>query len=107
MENTKQKLKFFDIWTGYYHLGQGYSASNKPEKVGAVKATSFKIACCIFEHQQSIDSLNRSMERGEYIGEDINYSHFGSWYYNPTDNSNSWTGKYFETGEEAWKTFQK
>lgn len=93
----------YDIWTGYYHLGQGHHPPSKPNKVATVSATSFKIACCIHEHQSSIDSLNRQMSRGDVYIEDI---HFGKWHYDPKTNSNSWTGKYFESEEAAWGSFK-
>tara|TARA_R110000868_G_C10584288_1_gene738919 strand:- start:86 stop:385 length:300 start_codon:yes stop_codon:yes gene_type:complete len=94
--------KKYEIWIGNYHLGQGYGPSDKPQKLGEVEATSFKIACCIYEHQKSIDFLNGQMDRGETYIED---AHFGKWYYNPDGNYNNWVGRYFETEEEASKSF--
>ena len=87
-------MEKYEIWLGYYHLGQGYGPSNKPERVAVIEATSFRIACVIYEHQNAIESLKRQMEEGDPYIEDI---HFGNWYYNPMTNSNSWTGKYYES----------
>ena len=94
--------KKYEIWIGNYHLGQGYDPSSTAQKLGEVEATSFKIACCIYEHQSAIDFLNIQMNRGDSYIEDV---HFGKWYYNPETNSNGWIGKYFESKEEANKSF--
>jgi len=97
-------MKKYEIWIGYYSLGQGSDFPTKPEKLAEVFATSFKIACVIFEHENSVRSLRRQMEQpGSYI-EDI---HFGKWNYDPKTNSNSWVGRYFETETEAWESFKK
>jgi len=89
--------KKYQIWIGQYNLGQGYGDQLKePFLAGTIEAYTFKIACCIHEHEQALKFLRDKMV------EDI---HFGVWYYNPNTNSNSWTGKYFETREEALKTF--
>lgn len=102
-DKKKLPINKYEIWIGDYHLGQGYGSPSKPEKVGEVEATSFKIACCIYEHQCAIDSLKERMKRGDDYIED---THFGSWYYNPKNNSNSWLGRYYESEEEAWKSFK-
>lgn len=44
------------------------------------------------------------MDRGDTYIEDI---HFGCWYYNPKTNSNSWTGKYFESKEAAMESYKR
>ena len=95
-------MRKYEIWIGYYHLGQGYDPPTKPEKLSEVEATSFRIACVIYEHQSSIDSLKERMkDKNSYI-EDI---HFGGWDYHRERNSNSWTGKYYESEQEALKSF--
>lgn len=98
------EMKKYEIWIGWYHLGQGSHPPVKAQKVGEVEASSFKIACVIYEHQSSIDGLKRQMEEGDTYIEDC---HFGSWYYDVRTNSNSWTGRYFETREEAQETIDK
>jgi hypothetical protein len=95
-------FKKYQIWCGNYSLGQGYTHPTEPQLLDEVWATSFKIACVLHEHQNSIDSLRERMFRGDTYIEDI---HFGSWCYNPKTNSNSWGGKYYETAEEAWTSF--
>jgi hypothetical protein len=97
-------LRSYEIWLGWYHLGQGYSEPSKPELVAVIRATSFKIACVIYEHRLAIDTLNQRMGRKDTYIEDI---HFGKWYYDPLTNSNSWTGKYYESKEEAQKSFRQ
>jgi len=101
-ERVKPEMKMYEIWLGKYHLGQGSHYPTKPEKVAEIEATSFNIACLIYEHQNVIDSLKMQMERGDTYIEDI---HFGVWYYNPKNNSNSWTGRYYTSREEAETSF--
>jgi len=102
-KKAKLEMRVYQIWLGYYNLGQGYDGSSKPEMVGKIRASSFKIACVLYEHQSAIDSLKDQMKRGDTYIEDI---HFGVWYYEPKTNSNSWTRKYYETKAEAQETFK-
>ena len=100
----KTKMKNYEIWIGYVpSWGQGDHDSIKPQKLGEVEATSFKIACCIYEHQNAINILKMRMERGDDYIEDAWLRHWG---YNPKDNSTMHLGKYYETEEEAWSTFK-
>lgn len=94
-EKQKLEMKKYEIWTRNIPI-------QAPQMLAQIEASSFKIACCIYEHQSSIDSLKERMERNDSYIED---AHFGSWYYNPKTNSNSWTGRYFESKEEALKSF--
>lgn len=97
-------MKKYEIWIGFVAAwGQGDHNSVKPQKLGEVEATSFKIACCIFEHQNSINSMYSRMKMGDNYIED---SWFGTWHYNPNNNSDSHWGRFFETEEEAWSTFK-
>lgn len=95
-------MKKYEIWIGNYHLGQGYDSPAEPEKVAEIEATSFKIACVLYEHHSAIEDLLRRMNRGDKYIEDI---HFGRWNYNPETNSNSWIGKYYESREDALLSF--
>ena len=97
------KVREYENWIGLYHLGQGYHPPTEPQMIAKIEATSFKIACVLYEHQSAIDSLNDRMKRGDTYIEDI---HFGQWYYDPKENRNSWVGKYYETKEEALKSFK-
>jgi len=104
-EKKKTPLKKYEIWIGYVPAwGQGDHASTKPQKLGEVEATSFKVACCIYEHENTIKELRERMECGDdNIEKD---AWFGHWGYNPKDNSTFYLGKYFETKKEALKTFK-
>lgn len=101
-EYRKIPVRDYDIWIGFYHLGQGHHPPAKPVKVATIKASSFKIACYLYELQNEIKSLEERISRGDSYIEDI---HFGKLYYDPKTNSNHWTGTYFETEQEALKTF--
>jgi hypothetical protein len=89
----------YEIWLGKYSV-EGES-KKEPELIGRIIASSFKVACWLYELQSTIESIQNREESGKRV-EDI---HFGQWYYNPTTNSNSWTGKYYQTKEEAQKSF--
>ena len=103
-EEIKPEMKKYEIWVGFVgSWGQGDHDSTTPRKLGEVEATTFKIACCIYEHENAVKHLRRRMESGDTYIED---SWFGSWYYNPKDNSTMHLGKYFESEKEAWKTFK-
>lgn len=97
------KIKNYEIWLGKYHLGQGYDPPHKPEKVGEIEATSFKVACYIFELERTLSTLKGQVQR---LSDHIEDAHFGISYYNPKTNSNGWTGKYYETEEQALESFK-
>ena len=97
-------MEKYEIWTGYYHLGQGFDPPVRPQKVAEIEATSFPVACYIYELKRALNSLISRMSNGDTYIEDC---HFGKLYYDGKTNSNSWTGTYFETEEEALKTFKK
>lgn len=90
----------YQVWIGYYNLGQGHYPQSKPELVAEILADCFQTACIIYEHQISIKFLNK---RALNSCKDV---HYGKWYYNPESNSNSWTGKYYCSHEDALKSFE-
>ncbi len=94
-------MKKYEVWIGSYHLGQGYTPSTKPERVAIVEAPNFKVACTLHELRSSLKSIESRVEKGEYIDHQS-----CRWFYNFDTNSNSWTGKYFETEKEALDSFK-
>lgn len=96
------KNKKYEIWVGYYNLGQGSTPPSEPKKVAEVIAPHFRAACAVYELESGLESLKREIEQGHYISDP---PHLGIWFYNPKKNANGWTGQYFETEEEAWKSF--
>jgi len=92
-------MKRFEIWIGYYHLGQGYEGSNEPELIAKETAIDFKTACLKYE----LKSKLRRIEEGERIG-NLNSQDY-PWWFNENDVSNSWLGKYYETREDALSSF--
>jgi hypothetical protein len=103
-KEEKPKIKKYEIWIGFVGAwGQGDHDSVKPQKLGEVEATSFKIACCIYEHENAVKHLKERMKRGDTYIED---AWFGHWGYNPKDNSTMHLGRYFETEKDAWTTFK-
>jgi len=96
----KNPVTKFEIWIGNYHLGQGYSAPNKPEQVAIVTAQTFPIACLKYELETMMETIMSREEKGEYQDHQS-----CRWFYNFDKNSNDWTGKYFETEAEAWLSF--
>lgn len=95
------KMKLWQIWVGYYHFGQGSDPPTEPQMVGEVEATTFDLACLKHELMTMYKSIQERDAKGEYVD-------FQSrrWFYDWDNNSNSWTGKYFETKEEAATTFK-
>jgi hypothetical protein len=94
------KMRLWQIWIGKYHLGQGSDPPTEPQMIAEVEATTFDLACLKYELRTSLDSIERREAKGEYID-------FQSrrWFYDWDKNANSWTGRYFETKEEAQQTF--
>ena len=93
-------LKQYEIWIGYYNMGQGYDPPKEPELVTIVGASSFVMACLKYELFSKLSSLSQMEEMGQYISEQDM-----EWWYNHKRNHNAWTGKYYESYEEALKSF--
>lgn len=98
MEN---RLKWYEIWVGNYSIDQGLHPPLKPKMVGIVKAPRFNVACMIFELERTLESINGMISDGKYVDDQS-----CRWFYDYDKNENSWTGKYFETEEEAWNSFK-
>jgi len=98
MEENKE----YEIWVGYYHFGTGHDGSDNPEMVSVVIAPNFKVACYLYELRSSLKSIEDRVLSGEYIDHQS-----CRWFYNFNDNTNSWTGKYFESKESAQESFKK
>lgn len=93
-------LHTYQIWIGNYNLGQGFGEPSAPQLLAEIEAPSFKVACYLYELQSSLASVSKTIAADAYVSEqEMN------WFYRPGDNSNSWTGKYFETEAEAQLTF--
>ena len=92
--------KEYEIWVGNYTLGQGYSDPGAPELVGKILAPNFKVACVVHELRTSLRGIEKSINDGVYVDHQS-----CRWFYDFDKNENSWTGKYFETKEEAEATF--
>lgn len=90
---------YYEIWIGKYHLGQGYDPPTEPQLVAVIFSTSFKLACYEYETLSKLESIIRAKNSKE----DIHTYHS---YYDPQDISNSWTGKYYSSKEEALKSFK-
>lgn len=100
--SRKHPLIKYQIWIGLYHLGQGSEPPTEPEMVGEEEAPNFKVACYLHELKSSLKRVERIIKADQYV--DHQDCH---WFYSFDRNSNSWTGKYFETKQEALKTFEK
>lgn len=92
-------MRKYEIWVGYYHLGQGHHGSSKSVKVGEEMAATFQLACLQYELRSKLKFLEEYPHPERLTKQDCN------WWYNPETNSNSWTGKYYETKEQADKSF--
>ena len=91
-------FKEFEIWIGNFGVGQGYPEVKEPKLASRVIADNFRNACLIHEHQLAIKHIYDSIR--------INVSVDLRWFYDYDTNSNSWTGKYYSSYEEALKSFE-
>lgn len=93
-------MKQYEIWIGNYHLGQGFHHDGNPEFLGTETASSFQVACLKYELRSKLKWLEKVDGTMPINSQDV------QWWYKPETNSNSWTGKYYETKEEALKSFK-
>jgi hypothetical protein len=99
-KERKYPLKEYEIWVGWYHLGQGSHPPNKPQMVDKVTAPSFKVACTLHELKSTLETIEKCIKEDRYVDNQT-----CRWFYNFDTNKNSWVGEYFETEDDAWKTF--
>lgn len=93
------QLKKYEIWTGYYQIDYG-DAETKPRKWGEEEAINFKTACLKYELKSKLQRLEEGEAKGNLNSQDY------PWWFDHNQIRNSWVGQYFETEEEAWKTFK-
>lgn len=93
----------FEIWIGWYHLGQGYDPPTEPQLVATVKSVDFKTACLKHELESSLATIRRLEASGDYISNQQYNNFFSIKDGRPYD---GWTGFYYETREEALKSFK-
>lgn len=91
-------MKEYEIWIGNEVLPQGASPRYKPELIGKVKASSFRVACYIWSLEFELSSIKRRMDEKLNI-EDI---HFGKFDYDPVRNASYWLGKFYTSYDEAF-----
>ena len=99
--NRKYPIKEYEIWIGYYHMGQGSVPSTEPKLVATVNAPNFKVACALYEKVLSLNTIKESINLNRYVSSQDCVSHL-----NFEKSYNSWTGQYYETEEEALKSFK-
>lgn len=84
-------MEKFEIWRGPFCADRQAGAwDDKPEKMGEETAINFKVACLKMELKHMLASIEKQ-ERSGYVQEASCH-----WAYNFYNNTNSWTGKYFE-----------
>ena len=93
-------LNTYQIWIGYYNLGKNYSVPTEPKMVGEEKAPNFRVACVLHAAKSYLNYIKYLVDEHARIGEPS-----CRWSHNFKTNSNVHTGKYFETKEEAEKSF--
>jgi hypothetical protein len=93
-------MKKYEIWVGNYHLGQGHRGSKEPELIDIVWSVDFKTACIKSELKRKLKRLEEGETKGDLNNQDY------PWWFNEINISNSWLGKYYETKEEALKSFK-
>lgn len=98
-------MEKFEIWTGNYSLGQGYHQGESPEKVGEEVAVNFTVACMKYELKKRLEFIELLEKRGNQI-EDI-ISTGLKFDLNLQSLSQPWIGGYYQSKEEALKTFRR
>ncbi len=100
-------MKTFEIWTGNYSLGQGYHQGESPEKVGEETAISFTVACIKYELKERLKFIE-SIEKRPWGNSEKDIIDVGlNFELNLETLSQPWICGYYETKEEAFKTFQR
>ena len=97
-------MKEYEIWIGNEVQCQGASPRLEPELLAKFKATSFRVACYIYELTSQLDFINKQMLDPHSHIENI---HFGRLSYNPDTNSNTWLGRYYPSREDALSSCPK
>jgi len=99
--NVGKPIKKWQIWIGSYHLGQGSDPPTEPEMIAEMEAATFDLACLKYELYRMLNRIEKNEMEGKYVD-------FQSrrWFYDWDNNSNSWTGKYFQSKEEALTSFR-
>lgn len=92
-------MKKFEIWVGYYHLGQGYDPPTEPQLLAEIESVDFKTACIKYELRRKLDRIEEGEKKRNLNSQDY------PWWFNEITVSNSWLGKYYETREEALNSF--
>lgn len=93
-------MKEYEIWVGNYHLGQGYDGPTEPQLIGTETGTTFKVACMKHELKTTLASIEEQEKTGYVQLQSL------EWFYKPHNNTNGWLGQYYETQQEALKSFQ-
>lgn len=99
-EKKIPEMKLYEIWIGNCHLGQGDHRSTEPEKVGEEVAVNFKTACIKMELKKKLQRIEEGERKGNLNNQDY------PWWFNENTISDSWWGKFYETKEEAQKSFK-
>jgi len=97
---TETTMEEFEIWIGYYHMGQGSDPPAEPEMVAKEKASTFEVACLKHELRSKLKWLDKEDDGKRYIS-----TQDKEWFYDWRRNRNSWTGQYYPSRELALESF--
>ena len=93
-------MRYYEIWIGDYSLGQGSNGPMEPERVATIESVNFKTACIKYELTSKLERIVEGEKLNNLNSQDY------PWWFDENKVSNSWTGKYYETEEEAWESFK-
>lgn len=92
-KNREYSEKEYEIWTGYYSLGQGMDDATTVRFIGKQKGRNFQDACAIYHMKEAITSRERAWKEGSYY----DTSRFDyRW-----DTNTYWGIEFFPSKEEA------
>jgi len=75
--------------------------SNQAIMIGKEIAINFEIACLKYELKRNLKSIEKQ-EREGYVNNQSK-----EWFYDWKSNRNSWTGKYYQSREDALESFKR
>lgn len=93
------QFKTYEIWIGFFCGEQGYR-STEPQFIATVEAVNFKTACIKHELLCKMERIAEGEKAGNLNDQDY------EWFFSPRVIGNWWIGKYYQSKEEAEKSFK-
>lgn len=96
-KQLRNEMKDYEIWVGYYDMGQEYSPPEKPYMLDTVQAQTFEDACAVHSLTKCLSCYQDKIKKGT--------GHKCHLLYDFKTNSHPIMGKYYQSEDEAWTSF--